>query len=62
LIDQAGLKGRSIGGAEISTKHANWIVNNGNATAADVRGLIELARDEVRRRYSLELECEVELL
>ncbi len=62
LLDQAGLKGRGVGGAQISTKHANWIVNTGGASAADVAELIELARSEVERRFGILLECEVECL
>lgn len=48
LVDRAGLKGARLGGAMISTTHANFIVNEGTATAADVRGLIERARQAVR--------------
>jgi UDP-N-acetylmuramate dehydrogenase len=60
LIEQAGLKGRQLGQAQISPKHANFIVNLGGASAADVRGLIELARDEVHRQFGVDLEQEVE--
>lgn len=62
LIDQAGLKGMRIGGAQISDKHANFIVNVGNATARDVRGLIELARTKVKEAYGIELQPEVRFL
>lgn len=62
LIEAAGLKGARIGGAEVSDKHANFIVNVDHATAADVMGLIGLVRDEVRRRYGIELETEVKFL
>jgi UDP-N-acetylmuramate dehydrogenase len=61
LIDEAGLKGASIGKAMISTKHANFIVNPGGASAADIVGLIALARRTVLERYGIELELEVEL-
>jgi UDP-N-acetylmuramate dehydrogenase len=61
LIDQAGLKGASVGKAMISTKHANFIVNPGGASAADIAGLIVLARRTVLERYGIELELEVEL-
>ena len=60
LLDEAGLKGRGVGGAEISTKHVNWIINTGGASAADVVELIELARSEVERCFDVLLECEVE--
>ena len=59
LIDRAGLKGRAWGRARISPAHANFIVNEGGATAADVRGLIELCRREVRERFGVELVEEV---
>jgi UDP-N-acetylmuramate dehydrogenase len=60
LIEQAGLKGRQLGQAQISTRHANFIVNLGGARAADVRGLIELARAEVHGQFGVDLEQEVE--
>jgi UDP-N-acetylmuramate dehydrogenase len=61
LIEAAGLKGVRRGGAEISTLHANFIVNRGGATAADVGGLIALARQVVQERFGLWLELEIEL-
>jgi UDP-N-acetylmuramate dehydrogenase len=60
LIDAAGLKGLAIGGAQISPKHANFIVNLGGARAADVAALIEYAQTEVERRFGVHLEPEVE--
>jgi UDP-N-acetylmuramate dehydrogenase len=62
LIEACGLKGIRQGGAEIATKHANFIVNAQSATAVDVLALIDLARDEVRRRFGVELEREVIVL
>ncbi len=62
LIEAAGLKGAREGGAEISTLHANFIVNRGGATAADVLTLIERARSAVRERFGVALETEVRLL
>lgn len=59
LIDAAGLKGRTIGGASISEKHANFFINTGNATAADLHALIKLARDTVEEQFSITLEPEV---
>lgn len=59
LIEEAGLKGRRVGGAEISTKHANFIVNVGGASAADVIALVREARDTVRARTGIELVPEV---
>jgi len=60
LIEAAGLKGRRIGGAEVSEQHANWIVNVGGATAADVAGLIALCADEVEARFGVRLRPEVQ--
>jgi UDP-N-acetylmuramate dehydrogenase len=62
LIEAAGLKGTRVGGAEISTVHANFIVNRGGATAADVLALIERARACVRERMGVELEPEVRIV
>ena len=59
LIDAAGLKGASIGGASVSTKHANFIVTAPGATAADVRALIELVRAGVSRARGIVLQTEV---
>jgi UDP-N-acetylmuramate dehydrogenase len=62
LIEAAGLKGFRIGGAEISPVHANFIANTGNACAADVLALIEIARATVHERTGLHLETEVHFL
>jgi UDP-N-acetylmuramate dehydrogenase len=62
LIDQCGLKGTRIGDAEISTVHANFFVNHGQATASDVKALIDLAQRSVREKFGIELELEIELL
>jgi UDP-N-acetylmuramate dehydrogenase len=59
LLDGLGLRGRSIGGAMVSPWHANIFVNSGGATAADMLALIELAREEARKRLGAELEREV---
>jgi UDP-N-acetylmuramate dehydrogenase len=61
LIEAAGLKGTTVGKARISPVHANFIVNTGGASAADVVALIALARRTVRERFAVELELEVEL-
>ena len=58
-IDQAGLKGRQVGGAQISPKHANFIVNLGGASAADVLELMDLSRNEVKDRFGVVLESEI---
>lgn len=62
LIEQAGLKGRSVGGAQVSQKHAGFIVNAGDATASDILALIELVRREVEARSGVRLETEVRIL
>lgn len=59
LIDRAGLKGASVGGARVSPVHANFIVNEGSATAADVRALMERCRRAVKERFDIELRNEV---
>jgi UDP-N-acetylmuramate dehydrogenase len=62
LIEAAGLKGHRIGGAEISPMHANYFVNTGEATAGDVRALIEHAQRVVEERFGVRLEPEVKLI
>ncbi|GAB6067075.1 UDP-N-acetylmuramate dehydrogenase [Methylothermus subterraneus] len=62
LIEACGLKGKRIGGAEISRRHANFILNLGGAKAADIEALIWLAKEEVERRFGIELEPEVRIL
>jgi UDP-N-acetylmuramate dehydrogenase len=59
LVDRAGLKGASLGGARVSPTHANFIVNQGSATAADIRQLIELCRARVRERFGVTLQEEI---
>jgi UDP-N-acetylmuramate dehydrogenase len=62
LIDEAGLKGFRLGGAVVSEKHANFIVNDQRGTAADVRALGDYVRDEVARRFGARLEHEAVFL
>jgi UDP-N-acetylmuramate dehydrogenase len=62
LLDAAGLKGKRIGGAQISPKHANFIVNAAGATAADVLKLVQLAHDDVLQRFDVDLEREIVIL
>ncbi len=59
LVDQCGLKGYSIGDAQISHMHANIIINRGHATARDIRSLIAHAQDQVKKKFALELEPEI---
>lgn len=62
LIEAAGLKGFGIGGAQVSPLHANYFVNTGAATAADVRSLIEHAQTTVEEKFGVRLEPEVKLI
>ncbi len=62
LIESCGLKGKRIGAAEVSLRHANFIVNKGNATAKDIEELITLVQETVKRRTGVELEREVQIV
>lgn len=62
LIQECGLKGTSVGGAQVSPKHSGFIVNNGGATAKDVFALIDLVKNKVKNDTGYELECEVKIV
>lgn len=62
LIEKVGLKGHIIGGAQISTKHANFIINRGTATSADVHALIELVQQRVKKDLQLQLVPEISFI
>jgi len=62
LIEACGLKGRTVGGAQISPVHANWIVNAGGATAKDALELVEIVRAAVVERFGIRLELEVKVV
>jgi UDP-N-acetylmuramate dehydrogenase len=62
LVEACGLKGRTIGGAQISTKHANFIINSGGARAADIEQLIELVERSVKEKFGIALEREVRIV
>ena len=62
LIDEAGLKGYSIGGAEVSSKHAGFIINKGDATAKDILELIEYVKHEVEEKFDKKIELEIEIM
>ncbi len=62
LIQDCGLKGFKIGGAEVSQKHAGFVINSGEATAKDVLDLIEHIKKEVKNKYGVELEPEVKMV
>ncbi|WP_028579758.1 UDP-N-acetylmuramate dehydrogenase [Desulfogranum japonicum] len=61
LIEHAGLKGKRIGGAQVSFRHANVIVNRGQATAADILALMRIVQDEVKKKSGIDLEPEVQI-
>ena len=62
LIEAAGLKGYRIGGAEVSPKHANFIINTGDATATDIEALIDHVRHTVKERHGVDLQHEVRIV
>jgi len=62
LLDEAGMKGTSIGGAEYSSKHANFIINKGAATATDIEDLIKLGQKMVKHQFGIDLEPEVRIV
>ena len=62
LIDEAGLKGYSIGDAMVSTKHSGFIINKGNATAKDVIELVNYIKDEIYKKFGKKIELEVEIV
>ncbi len=62
LIDEAGLKGYSVGDAEVSTKHAGFVINKGNATAKDVLELVNKVKEEVYKKFQKKIELEVEII
>lgn len=62
LIDEAGLKGYSIGGAQVSKKHAGFIINKGNATAEDILNLINYVIKVVYEKFGKVLELEIEVI
>lgn len=62
LIEQAGWKGKGIGGAQVSPKHANFIINTGAATATDVLSLIREIQLDVQKKYGVELKTEVQYI
>ena len=62
LIEKAGLKGLRVGGAQVSEKHANFILNTGDAKASDILELIETIKQRVKEEFQVTLECEVIIL
>ena len=62
LIEDAGLKGVSVGAAQVSEKHAGFLINRGGATCDDMLRLIELVQQRVREQFGVQLECEVRII
>jgi UDP-N-acetylmuramate dehydrogenase len=62
LIDEAGLKGYKIGGAMVSTKHAGFIVNLGDASSKDILDLIKYVKDKIFEKYEVKIEEEIEII
>lgn len=62
LISEAGLKGFKVGGAEVSTKHPNFIINNGTATFEDILGILDVVKKEINEKYDIKLEEEIIIL
>ena len=62
LIEKCGLKGKTVGGAQVSEKHAGFIINKSNASAEDVKNLIKEVHDTVLKETGYDLECEIIML
>ena len=62
LIDECGLKGYKVGGAQVSEKHAGFVINKDNATAKDVKELIEHVKNEVFKKFNKKIELEIEVI
>ena len=62
LIDECGLKGFNVGDAEVSTKHAGFVINKGKATAKDILDLVEHIKREIKKKYDLDIELEILVL
>jgi UDP-N-acetylmuramate dehydrogenase len=62
LIEKSGLRGKRVGGAEISAKHANFVVNRGGATAGDILALLDLTRERVRHQFGVALDHEIRII
>ena len=62
LIERVGLRGKRMNGAEISAKHANFIVNRGGASAADILALMDLTRERVQAQLGVTLETEIRVI
>jgi UDP-N-acetylmuramate dehydrogenase len=61
-VEKVGLRGKRLNGAEISAKHANFIVNRGGAKAVDIKALMDMTRERVRSQFSITLVPEIRIL
>ena len=62
LIEDLNLKGYQVGGAKISPKHANFIINTGGATASDIKEIIDVVKEKVKEKYNINLRVEQRLV
>lgn len=62
LIDECGLKGYSVGGAEVSEKHAGFVINRGGATSDDVLRLVEHVKSVIKNKHGIDIECEIRFI
>ncbi|MBQ8208243.1 MAG: UDP-N-acetylmuramate dehydrogenase [Clostridia bacterium] len=62
LIDECGLKGYTVGGAQVSQKHAGFVINRGGATAADVLALVDHIKTVIRSKHGIDIECEIRFI
>ena len=62
LIDESGLKGYSVGGAQVSEKHAGFVINRGGATSSDVLELIEYIKAKIKKTHGIDIECEIRFI
>ena len=62
MIDEAGLKGRSVGGAMVSEKHAGFVINTGNATADDIKKLICIIKEELKKKFNVDIKEEIKYI
>ncbi len=62
LIQDSGMQGKGVGGAEVSTKHAGFIINKGNATATDYIDTIHMVQKAVKEKFGVDLETEVKIV
>ena len=62
LIEEIGFKGKTVGGAKVSEKHANFIINSGNAKGEEIKQLINEIKDKVKEKYNIELKVEQEFI